>query len=134
MTSRCTLAKTVREWILSEKLPFGEGSLEKEWGFLCACVSPATGPDRFVPLLNAGLDWNVLLALAEEHSVLGALAIRLRDLGFEAVPAPARERLLNRLRAQHMFALAMTADLFRVLEDFSRTGIKTVLVKGPLVS
>jgi hypothetical protein len=85
-------------------------------------------------LLNAGLDWDVLLELAEEHSVLGALAIRLRDTSFQAVPARAREKLLNRLRAQHLFTLAMTADLFQVLKDFSGAGIETVLVKGPLVS
>ena len=92
------------------------------------------GRERVVQLLNAGLDWDVLLALAEEHSVLGALAIRLRDVRFEAVPDLAREKLLDRLRAQHMFALAMSADLFNVLNDFSEAGIETVLVKGPLVS
>jgi hypothetical protein len=58
----------------------------------------------------------------------------LREARFEAVPAEAREKLLARLRAQHLFTLAMTADLFHVLDDFSKAGIETVLVKGPLVS
>lgn len=97
-------------------------------------MAPTSDPDRIRQLLDAGLDWDVLLALAEEHSVLGALAVRLQDMNFEAVPAATREKLLDRLRAQHMFTLAMTADLFCVLEDFSRAGIDTVLVKGPLAS
>jgi hypothetical protein len=55
-------------------------------------------------------------------------------MGFLQVPTFAREQLQNRMRAQLLFTLSMMAELFRILEDFSKGGIETVLVKGPLVS
>jgi hypothetical protein len=58
----------------------------------------------------------------------------LEEIGFLQVPASAREQLQNRMRAQLLFTLSMMAELFRILEDFSKGGIETVLVKGPLVS
>ena len=47
-------------------------------------------------------------------------------------PRNARGKLQTRLRAQYLFTLSMTAELFRLLEDFRRAGIETLLVKGPL--
>lgn len=38
------------------------------------------------------------------------------------------------MRAQHLFTLSMTAELFRILDSFERVGIETLLVKGPVVS
>jgi len=76
----------------------------------------------------------LLQELAEEHSVLGVLALRLQELNYENVPSAVREKLQSRMRAQHLFALSMTAELFRILEEYSNANIQTVLVKGPLVS
>jgi len=66
--------------------------------------------------------------------MLGVLAIRLRERNFAGVPDSAREKLQIRLRAQYIFTLSMTAELFRILDDFSQCGIETLLVKGPLIS
>jgi hypothetical protein len=38
------------------------------------------------------------------------------------------------MRAQHLFTLSMTAELFRILEDFSQANIDIILVKGPVIS
>src|SRR6266852_4529572 len=38
------------------------------------------------------------------------------------------------MRSQHLFALSLTADLFRILDDFSVAGIETLLFKGPVMS
>jgi len=80
------------------------------------------------------LDWGVLLELAEEHGVLGIVAVCLQELNYDGVPADAREKLQSRLRAQYLFTLSMTAELFRLLDDFGRAGIEALLVKGPLIS
>jgi Uncharacterised nucleotidyltransferase len=80
------------------------------------------------------LDWDLLLDLAGDHRVLGVLAARLKETGFAEVPGHAREKLQNRMRAQQLFSLSMTAELFRILEQFERDGIASLLVKGPLVS
>jgi hypothetical protein len=80
------------------------------------------------------LDWELALELADGHRVLGVVAARLKDMAFTGVPSIAREQLQARIRAQHLFSLAMTAELFGLLEAFRQNGIETLLVKGPVVS
>ena len=98
------------------------------------CASPSTTSARIKETLSADLNWNVLLELGEEHGVLGLLASCLQQSGFAGVPSASREKLQSRMRALHLFALSMTAELFRILQDSSASDIETVLVKGPLVS
>jgi hypothetical protein len=119
---------------LRTNLPSGSARIEKEWEFLRLCASPASADSTIEEILSAGLDWNVLFELGEEHGVLGLLASRLHLSAFPGVPSASREKLYSRMRAQHLFTLSMTAELFRILQDFSACGIEAVLVKGPLVS
>jgi len=62
------------------------------------------------------------------------LAKRLEQTEFAGVPAAARQRLQAQMRAQHLFTLSMTAELFRISEDFSKAGIDCIAVKGPVIS
>jgi Uncharacterised nucleotidyltransferase len=80
------------------------------------------------------LNWETLLLLAEEHGVQGMLAKRLGQAEFASVPAAARQKLQAQMRAQHLFTLSMTAELFRVREDLSKAGIDCIAVKGPVIS
>lgn len=128
------MAKTKREHVLPERPSFATESVEKEWALLCAVVSPVANQERIRELLAGGLNWDVLLELAGEHSVQGMLANRLEETGFAEVPEVAREKLHSRMRAQHLFTLSMTAELFRILQDFSEARIETILVKGPVIS
>lgn len=80
------------------------------------------------------MDWDVVLALAEEHCSQGVVAAQLAGTGFASVPAPAREKLQAMMRAQHLFALSMSAELFRILADFSKANIEIIPVKGPVIS
>jgi len=101
---------------------------------LCAAVSPVGNQESIPPLPAGWMNWDVLLKLADEHSVLGMLANRLEVEGFAGVPEDAREKLQSRVRAQNLFTLSMTAELFRILQDFSGARIETILVKGPVIS
>jgi hypothetical protein len=65
---------------------------------------------------------------------MGLLALRLQEMKYQAVSPGAREKLQARMRAQHLFTLSMTAELFHILEDFSAAGIDTLLIKGPVIS
>jgi hypothetical protein len=85
-------------------------------------------------LLRRPLDWSALLALAEEHGVLGLLAALLGTCDGQLVPQEIQQKLQDRLRAQLLFTLSMTAELFRLLEDFAEAGVETLLVKGPVLS
>jgi hypothetical protein len=122
------------EITLSAPLPYSSASFEKEWQFLCGCASPGIGVAGIAQSLAANLDWKLVLEVAEEHGMLGVLANRLREVDFAGVPASARESLQSRLRAQYLFTLSMTAELFHILDDFSKRDIETLLVKGPLLS
>ena len=119
---------------LPAESPFGAVSFKKEWAFLCLCASPLAAGALITEMSATDLNWNVLLELGEEHGMLGVLAARLQQAVPTGVPQPARERLQARMRAQHLFTLSMTAELFRILQDFSSCGIASILVKGPLVS
>lgn len=119
---------------MPEPSPFGTGFLEKEWPFLCACASPLASRERILALLGGRLDWDVLFLLAEEHSVLGLVTRRLEEASYTGVPVQVREKLQARMRAQHIFALGMAAELFRILADFSKANIEGIPVKGPVVS
>lgn len=87
-----------------------------------------------IPALAAKLDWTVALELAEEHSVLGVVAVRLKEAGDVGMPPDAWEKLQGSMRTQHLFSLSMTAELFRILDAFRQAGIETILVKGPIAS
>jgi hypothetical protein len=100
---------------------------------LCACVSPSPLSAGQISTL-ANLDWNLVRELAEEHSVLGVVAARLKETGHGGMPAGAWEKLQGSMRTQHLFTLSMTAELFRILDAFGQSGIETLLVKGPIVS
>jgi len=65
---------------------------------------------------------------------LGLVAARLMETGFADVPATARDQLQARMRAQQLFSLSMTAELFAILDAFQQKGIESLLVKGPVVS
>jgi len=132
--SRCTLAKTNLEIVLPETHPFANTSLEKEWALLCTCASPVVDEARVRELLTHGLNWDLLLELADDHRVVGVLANRLAAAGYTGMPSDVREKLQSRMRAQQIFTLSMTADLIRILQDFSQAHIETMLVKGPVTS
>jgi Uncharacterised nucleotidyltransferase len=109
-------------------------ALQNEWGFLCACVSPAANVANLSALVATKLNWEGLVDLAEAHGVAVVLAKRLRASEMEGVPRNTQEKLQNRIRTQQFFSLGMTAELFRILRGFSAAGIETVLVKGPITS
>jgi putative nucleotidyltransferase-like protein len=121
-------------FFLTERFPSGTEFLKKEWPVLCACVAPSADKEHIRELLGAPFDWDVLLELAEEHSVQGILAKRMQQLEFAGVPAAAREKLQARMRAQHLFTLSLTAELFRVLDDFSEAGLEAMVIKGPVTA
>jgi Uncharacterised nucleotidyltransferase len=90
--------------------------------------------DRIRSWPTSELNWDTVLLLAEEHGVQGMLAKQLEQAEFAGVPATACQKLQAQMRAQHLFTLSMTAELFRILEDFSKASIDCIAVKGPVIS
>lgn len=62
------------------------------------------------------------------------LARRLEEVEYAEVPAAVREKIQARMRAHHLFTLSLSAELFRILDDFSKSHIEAIPVKGPVLS
>jgi predicted nucleotidyltransferase len=124
----------ILEKLLHDTRPFHGKSFQNEWQFLCACASPTASQKALASACAAVCDWDLLLELAEEHGVLGLLSKRVAPAQHGSVPPAAREKLRTRMRAQQLFVLGLTADLFQILEEFDRNNIEAILVKGPVVS
>ncbi len=108
-------------------------SFRREWAVLLECASPTFDSRRIVELARSA-DWSKLLLLAEAHSVLGHLAVRVRGLDEDLVPVEISQMLLEQHRDQIFSTLRMTAELFRLLEIFASKNIPALVVKGPVLA
>ena len=108
--------------------------LSAEWLALLQCANPQLAADRLSEVFRKTLDWSRLLMLAEEQGVLPLLTKRLGELDEAAVPSEVRQKLRDAARAQTLFTLSLTAELFRVLDRFAALGIGVLLTKGPVLS
>jgi hypothetical protein len=75
-----------------------------------------------------------LLVLAEDHGVIGHLTASLRKLGDCAAPASIRQTLVERQREQIFYSLKLSAELFRILDQFASEKIAALVVKGPVLA
>lgn len=112
-------------------------NLRPEWRLLLTCCRrpvPADISERFSALLTPGLDWSYLLAEAEDQGVTPLLAHSLCTFGEGRVPALWQERMREPGRAHLVFTLALTAELFRLLDLFGQADIQTAVFKGPALA
>ncbi|HYA96881.1 MAG TPA: nucleotidyltransferase family protein [Methylomirabilota bacterium] len=80
-------------------------------------------------------NWNTLQALAEEHGVVWLLAEALAESGaIGSLPETARRQLEWSRQRHERFALALTAEFFRIAEAFRAAGIASLVVKGPALA
>ena len=104
------------------------------WALLVECARPNPGVERLDEMLRRLVDWPVLLELAEKHSVFGLAASRFRDCGEGVVPQEVFQELKERYRAQVLFTLRLTAEMFRLLDRFRASGVEALVIKGPVLS
>jgi len=113
--------------------PFESSSFQNEWPVLLECASPQPDAQKLCALVQAA-NGPRLLELAEEHGVLGQLAARLGKLDRDSILRETQRALLDGQRAQNFVTLRMTAELFRVLDQFASVGIGALVVKGPVLA
>jgi hypothetical protein len=119
---------------LAETSPIRTSALAPEWLVLLECANPSLDVGRLSHQVLSEVDWAALLALAAEHGMLPLLAKRLQDADDAIVPPEVRQKLRDGQRAQIIFTLSMTAELFRLLDRFAASGIGVLLTKGPVLS
>ena len=113
--------------------PFESRSFQNEWPVLLECASTQPDAQKLSGLVREASGAR-LLELAAEHGVLGHLAARLGKMEGDSVPRETRQALLDGQRAQNFVTLRMTAELFRVLDQFASAGIGALPVKGPVLA
>ena len=109
-------------------------SLSAEWLALLECANPHADVSRLNDLFRKPLDFCGLLTLADEQGVLPLLTRQLGLLDEGITPAEVGQKLRDAARAQTLFTLSLTAELFRVLDRFAALGIAALLTKGPVLS
>jgi hypothetical protein len=109
-------------------------ALSAEWLALLQCANPQFSADRLSVCLRKPFDWSHLLILAEDQGLLALLTKRLGELGEDVAPSEIHQELRDAARAQTLFTLSLTAELFRVLDRFAAPGIEVLLTKGPVLS
>ncbi|HWZ98158.1 MAG TPA: nucleotidyltransferase family protein [Candidatus Dormibacteraeota bacterium] len=119
---------------MGETPPFGNDFLSVEWPLLLECSSPRPNSERIRALLSQNLSWKSLLSLAEEHGVIAQLHAQLRLASETEISSEVAKSLRERHRAQLLFTLSMTAELFRLLQKFRVAGVEAIVVKGPVLS
>jgi hypothetical protein len=113
--------------------PFEASSIQNEWPVLLECASSQPDAQRLSALVQMA-NGARLLELAAEHGVLGHLAARLAKTDGGTRLQETRQALLDGQRAQNFVTLRMTAELFRVLDQFASAGIGALVVKGPVLA
>jgi Uncharacterised nucleotidyltransferase len=119
---------------VTEALPPGAEVLEAEWELLLECAKPQLDRQRMAERLRAPLKWASLIALAEDHSVLGLTAARLANYDENAVALENRESLRAWRRAYTLFTMNLTAEMFRLFDGFAASGVEALVIKGPVLS
>jgi hypothetical protein len=109
-------------------------ALSVEWLAMLQCANPQVTTDGLNEVFRKPLDWARFLRLAEEQGVLPLVTKRLGELDRGMVPTEIRRELRDAARAQTLFTLSLTAELFRVLARFAELGLEVLLTKGPVLS
>jgi hypothetical protein len=119
---------------VTETLPQTAKALGAEWALLLECAKLHPDPQRLVVLLRAPLQWTSLIALAENHSVLGLTAARLANYSEDAILPENRESLCAWRRAYTLFTMNLTVEMFRLFEVFAASQVEALVIKGPVLS
>jgi len=109
------------------------GSASPEWAALLQCASPHADLSVRSELLRE-VSWPALVTLAEEHGVVSLLASAMAQLKENLAPPEFANKIRQLHRAQVLSALQMTAELFRLVDQFRDAGLDAVLVKGPILA
>src|SRR5882757_1608922 len=104
------------------------------WLALLQCSSPRPDLDRVAHVVRDPFSWPVFLRRAEEHCVLPLVAAHVKHLDHALILPEVHIKLRELQRRQTLFALQLTAELFRLLAHFVNAGIPVLVTKGPALA
>ena len=89
---------------------------------------------RILALAGSEPDWDALLTAAAEHSLTPIFCKNLEANAGDALPSFWRQRLNEELLRNSCHNLALTAELFRVLQALEKHGVCATPYKGPVLA
>jgi len=107
-----------------------------DWLALLELAAPRPNFDNLAGLFHNSFSWSVLLQRAEDHGIIPLIAERVESAVLDPtwLPVKVRDRTRQARRAQTVFTLRLTAELFRVLDRFAEARIEALVTKGPALS
>ena len=111
-------------------------SVPREWDILRAASNPDPRPsdhDALRPLLEAAVDWDALLRLADHHGTSSLLYKNLAAFA-EVIPPAVLKSLRQRYETNVHKSLFLTRELFRILDCLEALGIAVIPYKGLVLS
>jgi hypothetical protein len=117
---------------MMQSVPTSPGKLTS----LLLCAQPQVGSDtskRILALATTEPDWDALLAAAAEHSLTPVFCRNFEAQAGEALPSSWRQRFNQEFLRNCCRNLALTAELFRVLQALESRGVCATPYKGPVL-
>jgi putative nucleotidyltransferase-like protein len=116
--------------------PVKEFPRERLAALLVCTRTPVDGDavKRILGVARSEADWEGLLAAANEQRQLPVFCKNLEAYAGEALPSPWRQRVREEFVRNSCRNLALTAELFRVLDALERDGVRGTLYKGPVLA
>lgn len=84
--------------------------------------------------LTAGIDWNALISLAENHRVIPFLFEQCKNAPEGMIPPHILAELIARAQDTSAGNLALVGELLKLLDAFAAVGIGVIPFKGPLLA
>lgn len=109
---------------------------EKLASLLLCTRTPVDGDTskRIRVLATSAPDWEALLTAAAEHSLTPILCKNVEENAGHVLPSALRRRLSDEFRGNSCRNLALTAELFRVLQALEGRGVCATPYKGPVLA
>lgn len=90
--------------------------------------------ERISALLDQGLDWTMMLALAQRNALVPLLYFHLNRIAPGKVPPKRLSELRERFQSNSALNVLLTGELVSLLELFEQNQIPAVPYKGPAIS
>ena len=110
---------------------------DPETCLLLHCGRADVEPERAAQvraLVDAGLDWDRVLALAARHGLRALLHRHLTRLAPDGIPAAPLAVLRDYAQKNSAFGLLFTGELLRLLAALDADGVEAVPFKGPALA
>src|SRR5271163_2569862 len=101
---------------------------------LLCCASTGNFDGRIRELLEIGVDWNIVAAMAERHKITPLLYRRLSRVAPDLLVRPELAPIVQKFMGIVGRNLYLTKELLSLLDLLKQNGIPAISFKGPLLA